>query len=102
MAEKTPFSSEKVITQHISEADLKTYFVGFDLDDGGQKVYRWKNLTNILQEVLPEFVFGSHQGTETANTALYCENLMFLIYIFFSLGGFSVLFLWSWVVLSFV
>jgi len=70
MVSKTPFGSEKVITQHISEADLKTYFVGFDLNDKGQKVYRWKNLINLLQKVIPEFAFGNHQGTETANTDL--------------------------------
>lgn len=66
----TPFGSEKVITQHISEADLKTYFVGFDLNDNGDKDYRWGNLINCLQNVIPEFAFGYHQGTETSNTEL--------------------------------
>jgi hypothetical protein len=66
----TPFGSEKVITQRISDADLKTYFVGFDIDDKGLKIYRWKPLINCLQSVIPEFAFGYHQGTETSNTEL--------------------------------
>lgn len=60
---KTPFGSEKVIIQHISEVDLKTYFVGFDLDDKGESCYRWDNLINLLQKVIPEFAFGYHYGT---------------------------------------
>ena len=70
MDSKTPFGSEKVITQHISEAKLKTYFVGFDLNDKGNKVYRWKNFINCLQSVIPEFAFGYHQGSVTPNTEL--------------------------------
>lgn len=57
---KTLFGSEKVITQHISETILKTYFVGFDLNDKGNKVYKWKNFINCLQSVIPEFAFGYH------------------------------------------
>ena len=57
------FQADKVITQHISEADFCTYFVGFDLTDEGQKRYRWKELINLLQSVIPEFAFGLHQGS---------------------------------------
>ncbi len=60
---KTPFGSEKVIIQHISEATLKTYFVGFDINDKGESCYRWDNLINLLQKVIPEFAFGYHYGT---------------------------------------
>ncbi len=67
---KTPFNSDKVIVQHISDAELRTYFVGFDLNDKGMKVYRWKNLINCLQSVIPEFAFGFHQGIETSNAEL--------------------------------
>lgn len=70
MVSPSPFGSEKVITQHISDADLKTYFVGFDLDDVGQRLYRWKNLINCLQSVVPEFAFGYHQGIKTSDTEL--------------------------------
>lgn len=70
MPQKTPFDSKKVITQHISEADLKTYFVGFDINDNNERVYRWKNLINLLQNVIPEFAFGHHDGTSTDNTKI--------------------------------
>ncbi|OQX20969.1 MAG: hypothetical protein BWK75_04190 [Candidatus Altiarchaeales archaeon A3] len=66
----SPFGSEKVIKEHISEADLKTYFVGFDLNDKDQKVYRWKNLIDVLQNVIPEFAFGHHEGTSTDNNKM--------------------------------
>jgi uncharacterized protein YutD len=58
----TPFGSDKVITQHIPKADLKTYFVGFDIDDDNQRQYRWKELIDVLQNVIPEFAFGHHEG----------------------------------------
>ena len=35
MSNKTPLGSEKVIIQQISDKDLKTYLVGFDLDNEG-------------------------------------------------------------------
>ncbi|RLG25775.1 DUF1837 domain-containing protein, partial [Methanosarcinales archaeon] len=57
MAEKTPFGSEKVITQHISEADLKAYFVGFDL-----KLFRYEDLVRILMRATLDFAFGYHTG----------------------------------------
>lgn len=68
MKNTTPFGSEKVIIQHISEADLKTYFVGFDLNDDGHRIYRWKSFINILKNVIHEFAFGHHEGTETPIT----------------------------------
>ncbi|MGE0268608.1 MAG: DUF1837 domain-containing protein [Candidatus Omnitrophota bacterium] len=57
---KTPFGSETVITQHISEADLKTYFVGFDLGE-----YRWDPLIGKLLNALVDFAFGYHDGILT-------------------------------------
>lgn len=60
MTNTTVFGSEKVITEKISEADLKTYFVGFDIDDNGESKYRWKELINLLQNVIFEFAFGHH------------------------------------------
>jgi hypothetical protein len=64
----TPFGSEKVIKQQISEAELATYFVGFDLDDNGNKEYRWKELTNKIMLALHEFAFGFHEDNTTLNT----------------------------------
>lgn len=64
----TPFGSDKVIKQQISEAELSTYYVGFDIDDKGNKEYRWKDLTNKLMLALHEFAFGFHEGNTTLNT----------------------------------
>jgi len=57
MSDTTPFGSEKVITQHISEADLNTYFVGFDLEQ-----YRWNPLIDKLLDAIVDFAFGYHDG----------------------------------------
>ncbi len=64
----TPFGSEKVIKQQISEAELCTYLVGFDLNDEGQKVYRWKSLVKKIMSAMQEFAFGFHEGENTLNT----------------------------------
>ena len=72
----TPFGSEKVIKQQISEAELTTYLVGFDINDKGGKEYRWKDLTNKIMLALHEFAFGIHNGDKTLNTETYqklCE-----------------------------
>ena len=64
------FYSEKVIKQRISECNWSTYLVGFDLKDDGTKEYRLNSLIKILTDVIPEFAFGFHDGTETKNTEL--------------------------------
>lgn len=65
---KTPFGSEKVIKEQISEAELCTYLVGFDLNDDGEKVYRWNNLIKKIMSAMQEFAFGVHEGSSTLNT----------------------------------
>ncbi len=57
------FGSEEVITEHISEADLRAYFVGFDFGK-----YRLDDLLNILMDVLVDFVFGFHEGIKQTYT----------------------------------
>ena len=54
------FGANKVIAEPISEAHLRTYFVGFDSDDNGNRYYRWEPLVNLLQNVIPEFAFAHH------------------------------------------
>jgi hypothetical protein len=63
--ERTPFGSQNVITQHISEADLKAYFVGFDYTN-----YRLDHLINVLEKVIPEYAFGHHIGTQVNITEI--------------------------------
>lgn len=51
------FNSQNVITEHISNADLRTYFVGFDF---GQ--YRYDRLTEYILDALVDFSYGYHTG----------------------------------------
>lgn len=62
------FNADKVIKEHISESDLCTYFVGFDLNDNGDSVYRLKDLVKLLISAIPEFALGFHKGTTTENS----------------------------------
>lgn len=64
------FGANKIIKQHICEADLCTYLVGYDLDDNGNSYYRINSLVKLLTNVIPEFAFGHHLGTSTPNTEL--------------------------------
>jgi len=57
------FGSENVITEHISETDLRAYFVGFDFGK-----YRLDDLLDILMDVLVDFVFGFHEGIKQTYT----------------------------------
>lgn len=60
-----PIGAKKVISEHISESNFKTYLVGFDLDSStGIKEYRWRELINLLQSAIPEFAFGLHEGPD--------------------------------------
>ncbi|ANF94650.1 DUF1837 domain-containing protein [Paenibacillus bovis] len=58
----TIFGSEKVIIQQISEVKLRSYLVGFDIQDDNTYKYRFSHLINLLQSALPEFAFGFHEG----------------------------------------
>ena len=51
------FNSIDIIHQHISEADLRTYFVGFDFGK-----FRYDALTEILMDSIVDFAFGYHTG----------------------------------------
>lgn len=64
------FGANKIIKQHISEGELNTFFVGFDLDDNGESKYRIKELVNLLINVIPEFAFGVNFGETTKNTEI--------------------------------
>jgi hypothetical protein len=51
------FNSQNVITEHISEADLRAYFVGFDFG-----TFRYDHLVDSILDKLVEFSFGFHKG----------------------------------------
>ena len=65
-----PFNSEGIISHKISESNISTFLVGFDLNDKGDFEYRLKPLVNKLSEVIPEFSFGFHEGQTTRNTEI--------------------------------
>ena len=51
------FNSQNVINEHISNADLRAYFVGFDF---GQ--YKYDPLVQKIMSAIVEFSFGFHEG----------------------------------------
>ena len=63
-----PFGSRDVIEAKISESSLKSFLVGFDLNDEGDSEYRWVELVKKITSVIHEFSFGFHEGTKTNNT----------------------------------
>lgn len=63
-----PFDSKNIIEARISESSLKSFLVGFDLNDMGQNEYRWVELVKKVTSVIHEFSFGFHEGTTTKNT----------------------------------
>ena len=67
------FGANKIITEHIKSTDLHAYFVGFDLDDSGNSLYRVKPLIELLTNVIPEFAFGHHYGTSVDINEIVCK-----------------------------
>ncbi len=57
------FNSQNVITEHISNADLRAYFVGFDFG-----VFRYDHLADLIIDKLVEFSFGFHKGINPAGS----------------------------------
>ncbi len=51
------FNSENIIKERIFNADLRTYFVGFDL-----RAFRYDLLADYLLDALVDFSFGYHKG----------------------------------------
>lgn len=63
----TPFSSHLVIEEKISNATLKAYLIGYDLNDEGSSVYRIDPLVQKILSALHEFAYGFHEGDSTSN-----------------------------------
>jgi hypothetical protein len=51
----TPFGSELILEEKISEATLRAYCVGFD-----QNQFRLSALADVIASVIPEFALGPH------------------------------------------
>lgn len=59
--------ASKILNTRIMESDLVTYYIGYDLNDDGEMVYRLNEFISYLINIIPEFAFGFHQGTTTSN-----------------------------------
>jgi len=68
--ENGPFGSKNVIEAKITENSLRSFLVGFDLNDEGQNEYRWTELVKKIISVIHEFSFGFHEGVSTNNTEI--------------------------------
>jgi hypothetical protein len=53
-----PFESDLVLSEHISEANLRVYHVGFESNK-----FRLTALVEVIRKVIPEFALGVHNGT---------------------------------------
>lgn len=60
-----PFESDLVLSEHISEADLRVYHVGFEANQ-----FRLKPLVEVIRKVIYEFAFGYHAGTNIPPTEM--------------------------------
>jgi hypothetical protein len=58
---KRPFDSDKVLIEHVKEAGLCGYHVGFD-----RKAFRLEPLVDVIRSVIPEYALGYHQGKTVA------------------------------------
>lgn len=74
MANST-FNTQNVITEHISNADLRAYFVGFDF---GQ--YRYDPLVQKIMSAIIDFSFGFHEGILNTYTIQKIRKAACMVY----------------------
>ncbi|MCU1792487.1 HamA C-terminal domain-containing protein [Pectobacterium polaris] len=70
-----PFKAHEVIEERVNELGLRSYLVGFDINDSGVSFYRLDPLVMKILSALHEFAYGFHEGKQTDNT----ETLLKLI-----------------------
>lgn len=58
-----PFQSDLVLSERISETNLRVYHVGYESNK-----FRLTPLVEVIRKVLPEFAFGYHEGTNIPYT----------------------------------
>lgn len=73
-----PFESDLVLSEHISEANLRVYHVGFETNK-----FRLSPLVEVIRKVIPEFAFGYHDGmnipyTEVIERIVEAANTVYL------------------------
>jgi len=65
------FGADEVIEQVNISPSCNTYFVKFDINDKGDPIYPYNNLTSLLFDAIHEFAFGLHEGLVTDNTKTF-------------------------------
>lgn len=73
-----PFESDLVLSEQISEANLRVYHVGFESNN-----FRLTPLVEVIRKVIPEFAFGYHNGmnisyTEVIERIVEAANIVYL------------------------
>jgi len=68
------FGADEVIEQVNISPSCNTYFVKFDINDKGDPIYPYNNLTSLLFDAIHEFAFGLHEGTNFYNAIFYKTN----------------------------
>ena len=69
------FGAEKVITEHISNADLKAYFVGFEFGK-----YNYDSLVEKIISAIVDFSFGFHEGILNKYTIKEIKKAACMVY----------------------
>jgi hypothetical protein len=60
-----PFESDLVLSEHISDSNLRVYHVGFESNK-----FRLTALVEIIRKVIPEFALGFHNGASIPLTEI--------------------------------
>lgn len=69
------FNSQTVINEHISNADLRAYFVGYEYG-----VYRYDSLVDKIMAAIVDFAFGFHEGILNKYTIDEIKKAACLVY----------------------
>lgn len=69
------FNSQNVITEHISDADLRAYFVGFEFNQ-----YRYDPLVEKIMSAIVDFSFGFHEGIFTTYSIKEIKKSACMVY----------------------
>ncbi|MBP8083138.1 MAG: DUF1837 domain-containing protein [Spirochaetes bacterium] len=69
------FNSDNVIIEHVSNADLRAYFVGFDFGK-----YKYDPLIEKIMSAIVDFSFGFHEGILKAYTIKEIRKAACMVY----------------------
>jgi hypothetical protein len=64
------FDKKNVIVTQIREPDLESFLVDFDIDNNGSPRYMLDELTQVITDVIPEYVFAYYENPEILQTEI--------------------------------